>query len=65
MEAQGSVLGPIVFIISLLPAGKIIRQHSLNLHCYADAQLYPSINPDESNLLGRIQACTEDIKTWM
>uniref|UniRef100_A0A8C6LQD5 Reverse transcriptase domain-containing protein n=1 Tax=Nothobranchius furzeri TaxID=105023 RepID=A0A8C6LQD5_NOTFU len=50
----------------MLPIGKIIRQHGINFHCYADdTQLYLSINPDEPNRLGRLQACLEDIKNWM
>ncbi|XP_070400467.1 uncharacterized protein, partial [Nothobranchius furzeri] len=50
----------------MLPIGKIIRQHGINFHCYADdTQLYLSINPDEPNRLGRLQACLEDIKKWM
>uniref|UniRef100_A0A8C6M9C7 Reverse transcriptase domain-containing protein n=1 Tax=Nothobranchius furzeri TaxID=105023 RepID=A0A8C6M9C7_NOTFU len=63
---QGSVLGPILFTMYMLPIGKIIRQHGINFHCYADdTQLYLSINPDEPNRLGRLQACLEDIKHWM
>uniref|UniRef100_A0A3Q2NWF9 Reverse transcriptase domain-containing protein n=1 Tax=Fundulus heteroclitus TaxID=8078 RepID=A0A3Q2NWF9_FUNHE len=63
---QGSVLGPILFTICMLPIGKIIRQHGINFHCYADdTQLYLSINPDESNQLLRLQSCLDDIKSWM
>nr|XP_054591206.1 uncharacterized protein LOC129155077 [Nothobranchius furzeri] len=54
------------FLLYMLPIGKIIRQHGINFHCYADdTQLYLSINPDEPNRLGRLQACLEDIKHWM
>ena len=50
----------------MLPLGNIIRNHSINFHCYADdTQLYLSIKPDEINQLSKLQTCLKDIKSWM
>jgi len=63
---QGSVLGPILFIIYMLPLGNIIRNNSINFHCYADdTQLYLSIKPDVQFPLVKLQECLTDIKTWI
>nr|XP_033938439.1 uncharacterized protein LOC117446386 [Pseudochaenichthys georgianus] len=50
----------------MLPLGNIIRNHSVNFHCYADdTQLYLSIKPDEINHQNKIQDCLKDLKMWM
>ena len=64
---QGSVLGPMLFSLYMLPLGQIISQYSgISYHFYADdIQLYYSFKPDESDQLCILHDCLDAIKTWM
>ena len=64
---QGSVVGPILFVLYTTPLSDIIANHSVNHQLFADdTQLQKSIPFSEViNLTKELNACTDDIKTRM
>ena len=64
---QGSVLGPLLFSIYLLPLGDIIRKHNLIYHIYADdVQLCLSFHPGTvPSTAESFEHCIQDIRSWM
>ena len=63
---QGSVLGPILFIMYTTPLSATIDTHSMKHHSFADdLQLQMSAPPDKiSALLHSMQSCICDVKAW-
>lgn len=63
---QGSILGPILFSLYMLPLGSVIARHNLAFHCYADdVQIYLPVMPTTSDALEALIDCVADIKQWL
>ena len=64
---QLSVLGPVLFVLYTTPLSDIIANHSVNHQLFADdTQLQKSAPLSEvTNVTKELNACTDDIKTWM
>jgi len=62
---QGSVLGPLLLKMYILPFGQIIQHYGINYHCYADdTQSYIHTNPTDILSLSNLVSCL-NAKNWM
>jgi hypothetical protein len=64
---QGSVLGPVFFIMYTADLPTIVEHHGLSSHLYADdTQIYGSCKPSDTKKLTEVVTdCFNDVSAWM
>ena len=64
---QGSVLGPVLFVLYTAPLSDVFASHFVIDHSFADdTQLQKSSEPHQlDNAIQSMETCISDVKSWM
>jgi len=64
---QGSVLGPLLYVLCTAELSHVVARHGMRLHQYADdIQLYISVPVHDTTLaVQRFSACVADVNEWL
>ena len=63
---QGSVFGPLLFVLYTSYISRIAHERGLRCQCYANTQLYFHIKPNETTVANSIlESCISDIHKWL
>ncbi|MGG8473441.1 reverse transcriptase domain-containing protein, partial [Rahnella sp. PAMC25617] len=63
---QGSILGPLLFNVYMLPLAQIMKNNKISYHSYADdTQIYTTISPGDYAPIQTLSKCIQQMNDWM
>jgi hypothetical protein len=64
---QGSVLGPLLFMLYISGIIDIVKEHNFDAHLFADdIQVYASCDQSQASMLSsRLSLCLDDVVAWL